>query len=201
MNGGEEKPFSSEFSIWIPDEDEPVFYLVTYDLELCDFLEINLSGFSYVLETISNPDGYWFEITVSPSAFQSILDGADIKGKFKVLSAKNEDCFTQHFTADLNSEVYEFGNGFLEFDDNFDMSADFFPTPCIKIFSKNRHLCEYLHLDLENYAYTLEELPEPHYLVTLPFDDLVPLVNGEALFGRFEYQHKVHVAMVGPKVE
>jgi len=193
INGSEGHPFSSEFSVWIPDEGEPTFYIITYDLVFCNFLLLNTNEYDYLFEEIGNPDGYWYEVTVSESTFQEILNGQTVEGQLKREDARNPNCLTQHFTGDLNSEVYDFGNGFVEFDDGFSMSADFFPIPQIEIYSKNRHLCAFLHLDLETYAYTLEQFPEPHYLVTLPFDDLVPLVNGESLYGRFEYQHRAVV--------
>lgn len=201
LGNNEEMPFGSEFSVWIPDEGEPTFYIITYNLVFCNFLFLNIEGFSYQLEEIGNPDGYWYEVTVSELAFQEILDGETIKGKLEINDNRNSNCLTQYFTGDLNSEVYDFGNGFVEFDDGFSMSADFFPIPQIEIYSKNRHLCAFLHLDLETYAYSLEQFPEPHYLVTLPFDDLVPLVNGESLYGRFEYQHRAIVAVDEVRVE
>lgn len=189
INNGEEHPFSSEFSIWISDEGEPTFYVITYDLVFADFLTLNVADYNYLFEEIDNPHGYWFEITTSESVFKDILDGKTITGRLKIAGAKNEKCLTEYFTGDLNNEVYSFGNNFVEFDNHFSMSADFFPMPCIKIYSKNRYLCEFL--DLETYTYTLEQLPEPHYLVTLPFNDLVSLVNGQSLYGHFEFQHKV----------
>ena len=75
--------FNQKIVGWIPAEDDPTFYIISYHIQFCDFLELNLDEYSYVLEEIGNPDGYWYEITTSEELFLEILAGKIIQAKFK----------------------------------------------------------------------------------------------------------------------
>ena len=182
----EPHPWNSTISGWIPDETDPTFYIISYDWQFCNSLQLMLEDYTFTVEEINNPNGYWYEVTVSETEFAAILNGQTVSGK---LERQINDCSTRSFYFDLNSEVYTFGGPFKEFDEHFSASANFQPAE-ILIYANNVALCDYLDLELENYSYTLESSPVPHYRVLLSETDLVPLVNGVGVGGRFQYKKK-----------
>ena len=196
IDGGETFPWNTIISGWIPDETDPTFYLISYDWRFCNFLELALEDYSFTVEEISNPDGYWYEVTTSETEFAALLNGATLTGKLE----KFKNCNTRNFEFNLNSEMYTFGGPWKEFDDNFDAYASFQPVE-ILIYSDNVALCDYLDLELAEYSYTFEAQPTPHYRVSLPEADLVLLVNGMSLGGQYEYRRKFVAVGNGPKLE
>jgi hypothetical protein len=83
IDGGEPHPWNSKLSGWIPDETSPVFYIITYDWRFCNFLELDLETYSFTVEDIGNPDGYWYEVTTSEAEFANVLAGLSVHGRLK----------------------------------------------------------------------------------------------------------------------
>lgn len=89
LNGMPFEPFNQKIVGWIPDETEPTFYIISYQMILCDYLKLSIDDFDYQLEAIGNPDGYWYEITTSQENFTQILNGAILEVKFKKWEESN----------------------------------------------------------------------------------------------------------------
>lgn len=83
LNGMPFESFNQKITGWIPAEDDPTFYLISYHLQFCDHLELNIEDYTYQLESIGNPDGYWYEITTTTEIFEEILAGRIIEAKFE----------------------------------------------------------------------------------------------------------------------
>lgn len=89
IDGGEPHPWNSKISGWIPDETDPTFYIITYDWRFCNFLELALEDYSFTVEEIGNPDGYWYEVTVSEADFVNIMSVHTVEGRFKRFKKKD----------------------------------------------------------------------------------------------------------------
>lgn len=77
------EPFNQKIVSWIPDEGEPTFYIISYQMLLCDHLELSIENYTFQLEEIGNPDGYWYEVTTTEEIFAQLLSGEILKANFK----------------------------------------------------------------------------------------------------------------------
>jgi len=75
--------FNQKVVGWIPDETEPTFYIISYQMLLCDHLELSIENYTFQLEEIGNPDGYWYEVTTTEEIFAQLLNGEILKANFK----------------------------------------------------------------------------------------------------------------------
>lgn len=214
INGGDFTVFDDKMTLWIPDVNStpPVIYIVTREMEFCEYLDLNFEDYSYTLEAIANPDGWWYEIQITDQDMTDVLNGKTVNALFKrqnitisnhepAYDNRTATCSTRHFQTGINDEIYAFNGGaWTAYDEAFEVKASFQPAQ-MRIYASNVHLCEELELNLDTYDYTLESEPEPHYLVTLPEEDLVPLVNGATLSGNFAYRPKLEAVAYGPVFE
>jgi hypothetical protein len=77
------EPFNQKIVGWIPTEDDPTFYLISYQMRFCNILDLNLEEYSFQLEEIGNPDGYWYEVTTTEEIFLEILNGKTVEATFE----------------------------------------------------------------------------------------------------------------------
>lgn len=77
------EPFNQKIVGWIPAEDDPTFYLISYHMRFCNTLNLNLEEYSFQLEEIGNPDGYWYEVTTTEELFSEILNGKIVEATFE----------------------------------------------------------------------------------------------------------------------
>ena len=83
LNGMPFESFNQKIVGWIPAEDEPTFYLISYQMRFCNILDLNLEEYDFQLEAINNPDGYWYEITTTEEIFSEILNGKIVEANFE----------------------------------------------------------------------------------------------------------------------
>lgn len=107
-------------------------------------------------------------------------------------------CQIQFLQFDLNTQMYSFnGNDWIEFDQAFTASADFFPAARIVMETETMIFCDFVDLDIDEYTYSVEQLTNPQrsrYTVLLSEDTLVPLVNGVGVAGKFERSRRYETA-------
>ena len=72
LNGSEFVDYDSKITGWIPDETDPTFYIITYDWRFCNFLELDIEQFSFTVEEINNPDGFWYEVSRAFFSFKYV---------------------------------------------------------------------------------------------------------------------------------
>ena len=90
IGSSEFQDFDERITGYIPAEDEAQFYIITYDLAFCDFLNLNLNTHDYQLESIDNPTGWWFEVTTNMNDFEEILNGRIVTGFLKTKAIATE---------------------------------------------------------------------------------------------------------------
>ena len=84
LDGQPWQDFDSQISIYIPDVGEAQFYIQTFELTFCPFLELDLETYSWALEDIGNPDGWWYVVYTTPEIFTEILNGKTVNGSFRM---------------------------------------------------------------------------------------------------------------------
>lgn len=94
LNGMPFESFNQKIVGWIPAEDEPTFYLISYQMRFCNILDLNLNEYNFQLEEINNPDGYWYEITTTEEILSEILNGKVVDANFeKWVESDDETAF------------------------------------------------------------------------------------------------------------